>query len=264
MKEDQNLSTVERRRIILEKLHQNKLVNIVQLNEQFAVSKVTLRKDLRHLEKKNLLIRSRGGAMPPIKVGDDLSVKKRMVLNLPLKKAIAAEASTLIKEGDTIILDSGTTLMQMAMHLKNIKKLTIITNALDIVVKISEFKNLKIIVPGGIFRKKSFSLVGVTAVENLQMFRADKYFVSADGINLDGVFTSNLDEGQIAKVIMSNAKENIVVVDSSKFDRNGIVNFAPLNKINTLVTDSNIPAKYLDYFTGLGIKVVIAKDFAPE
>lgn len=96
------------------------------------------------------------------------------------------------------------------------------------------------------------------------MFRADKYFVSADGINMDGVFTSNLDEGQIAKVIMSNAKENIVVVDSSKFDRNGIVNFAPLNKINTLVTDSNIPANYLDYFTGLGIKVVIAKDFAPE
>jgi len=257
---DQNISTVERRRIILDQLQQNKQVNIAQLSEQFGVSEVTLRKDMRYLENKNLLIRSRGGAMLPVKVGDDLSVKKRMVLNLELKKSIAAAASSLIKEGDTIILDSGTTLMQLAKHLEKIKKLTVISNALDIVLKLSEFNNLKIIVPGGIFRKNSFSLVGATAVENFQMFRADKYFVSADGINAEGIFTANLEEGQIAKIIMSHAKENIVLIDSSKFDRNGIINFASLSKIHTLVTDKNIPESYLNHFTELGIKVVIAED----
>jgi len=256
----QNISTVERRRIILEELQQNKQVNISKLNDQFGVSEVTLRKDLRYLENKNLLIRSRGGAMLPVKVSDDLSVQKRMVINLEQKKSIAIAASSLIKEGDTIILDSGTTLMQLAKHLEKIKRLTIITNALDIVLKLSEFSNLKIIVPGGIFRKNSFSLVGVTAVENFQMFRADKYFVSADGINAEGIFTANLEEGQIAKIIMSHAKENIVLVDSSKFDRSGIINFAPLAKIHTIVTDKNIPQNYLSHFTTLGIKVVIAED----
>ncbi len=260
MTEHQTISTVERRRIILEELQQNKQVDISQLKNLFHVSEVTLRKDLRYLENKNLLIRSRGGAMISVKVGDDLPVKKRMVINLGLKKLIALKASSLIKEGDTIIIDSGTTLMQLAGHLNKIKRLTVITNALDIAVRLSEYDNLKIIVPGGIFRKKSFSLVGVMAVENIQMFRADKYFVSADGINTEGLFTSNLEEGQIAKTIMSNARENVILIDSSKFDRKGIINFAPLSKIHTLVTDRNIPGNYLNYLNETGIKIIIADD----
>ena len=258
MTRNQTISTVERRRIILEELQQNKQVDVAQLKNHFDVSEVTLRKDLRYLESKNLLIRSRGGAMVPVKIAEDLSVKKRMVINLELKKQIASKASTLIQDGDIIIIDSGTTLMQIADHLKKIKRLTVITNALDIAFKLSGFSNLKIIVPGGILREKSCSLVGVTAIENMQMFRADKYFVSADGINEEGLFTSNLEEGQIAKLIMSNAKENIVLVDSSKFDRQGIINFAPLAKIHTLVTDGNIPENYLNSLSSLGIKVIIA------
>lgn len=252
---NQFISTVERRRIITEELHKNKQVDILQLKNLFNVSEVTLRKDLRYLENKNILIRSRGGAMISVKVGEDLSVKKRKVLNLQQKKLIALAALSLIREGDTIILDSGTTIMQLASHLDK-HKITVITNALDIAIKLSEFSNLKIIVPGGIFRKKSCSLVGVNAVENIQMFRADKYFVSADGIDMDGLYTSNLDEGQIAKIIMSHAKENIVLADSSKFDKKGIINFAPLSKITTLVTDSNIPEQYHTHFNEMGITVM--------
>lgn len=254
----QKISTVERRRIILEELKQNKQVYVSQLNKRFTVSEVTLRKDLRYLEKKNLLIRSRGGAMLPVSIGNDLSVEARKVLNLKLKKNIAATACSLIKEGDTIIIDSGTTLMQLAKLLKNFNNLTIITNALDIAVELSTFKNLKIIIPGGIFRHKSFSLVGVNAIENLQMFRADKYFVSCDGINEEGLFTANLEEGQIAKMIMLHAKENIVLVDSSKFGRLGIINFAPLDKIHTLVTDEGIPEKYTQQLSATRIKIIIA------
>ncbi|MGV8137914.1 MAG: DeoR/GlpR family DNA-binding transcription regulator [Mangrovibacterium sp.] len=258
MVNDQGISTVERRRIILEELRQNKQIYIPELNRKLGVSEVTIRKDLRYLEKKNLLIRSRGGAMMMVKVGDDLSVEERKILNLAQKKSIAAAAASLIKEGDTIIIDSGTTLMQLAGLLKNSKELTIITNALDVAVKLSESNNLKIIVPGGVFRHKSFSLVGAAAVENFRMYRADKYFVSADGINSEGLFTSNLEEGQIAKMIMSYAKENIVLVDSGKFDRTGIVNFAPLSKIHTLVTDNKIPESHYQDLTDSGIKVIVA------
>jgi DeoR family transcriptional regulator of aga operon len=257
MTKDPSILTVERRRIILEQLYQNKQVSIFQLKKQFRVSEVTLRKDLHYLENKKLLIRSRGGAMLPVKIGNDLSVDKRKVLNLSKKKSIAFAASSLFKAGDTIIMDSGTTLMELAKLLKGKENMTIITNALDIALKISEVDDLKIIIPGGIFRKKSYSLVGVNAVQNLQIYRADKYFLSADGITADGVFTSNLEEGQIAKIVMSHAKENIILVDSSKFGRMGIINFAPLNKIHTLITDKKIPKEYNDMLVKLGIKVVI-------
>jgi len=258
MIKEKNISTVERRRIILEELQKNKQVDISTLKNMFSVSEVTLRKDLRYLENKNLLIRSRGGAMLSVKVGKDLSVRKRMVLNLDLKKSIAKAALPLIKDGDTIIIDSGTTLMQLICLLGKVRNLTIITNALDIAIKLSEYNHLKIIVPGGTFRKKSCSLVGVNAVENFQAFRADKYFVSADGINRDGLFTSNLEEGQIAKLIMANAKENIVLIDSSKFNKTGTLNFAGLGKIHTLVTDKYIQPDCLHYLKESAIEVIIA------
>jgi len=255
-----NVSTVERRRIILEELQTKKQVSISMLKAMFRVSEVTLRKDLRYLENRKLLIRSRGGAMQAIQVGDDLSVQQRQILNLKLKKSIAKAACKLIKQGDTIIMDSGTTLMQLAQQLNKIKELTIITNALDIALKLSEFENLKLIIPGGIFRKKSYSLVGVNAAENFQMYRADKYFFSADGISSDGVFTSNLEEGQIAKIIISNAKENIVLIDSTKFDREGIVNFSSLSNIHTVITNGNIPKKYINLFKTNNIKVVYTEN----
>lgn len=257
---DKNSSTVERRRIILEELQQHKQVGISALKKRFGVSEVTLRKDLRYLENRQLLIRSRGGAMMPLKIGKDLSVKKRMVLNLDLKKSIARAARSLIKDGDSLIIDSGTTLMQLVCLMDKARNLTIITNALDIAIKLSEYNHLKIIVPGGIFRKKSCSLVGVNAVENFQAFRADKYFVSADGITREGLFTSNLEEGQIAKIIMSNAKENIVLIDSGKFDKTGIMNFASLNRIHTLVTDNQIQPEAIKYLEESGINVIIAKE----
>lgn len=258
MKEDQTISTVMRRRLILEALHQQKQVDVVQLSRRFGVSEVTIRKDLRYLERKNLLIRSRGGAMAPLKVGDDLSLVERKVMHLREKRAISIAASSLISEGDTIILDSGSTLIQLAKNIKKISNLTIITNALDIAYKLSMIGEAKLIVPGGLFRKKSRSFIGVNAVENLKMYQGDKYFFSADGITKEGVFTSNLEEGQIARIIISNAKENILLVDSSKFDCKGLINFAPLSRIHTIVTDHGIPKKYRAHLQALGIRLIIA------
>lgn len=252
------MTTVERRRIILEELGKSKQVKMVDLYHLFNVSQVTIRKDLQYLESRNLLIRSRGGAMLPVKVADDLSVKQRMVLNLEHKKAIAGAAASLIKEGDTIIIDSGTTLMQMADLLQNARNLTVITNALDIALRLSEYDHLKIIVPGGVFRNNSFSLVGTLAAENFRMYRADKYFVSADGINEEGVFTSNLEEGQLAKLILSNARENILLIDSSKFGRMGLINYCSLEKFDIVITDRNFPREYQKLFNSFNIKVIVA------
>ncbi len=258
MKESTHISTVERRRLILEEIHHKRQVDVVPLSTRFTVSEVTIRKDLRYLESKKLLIRSRGGAMALMQVADDLSVEARKVLNFHEKKSIAEAASSLINEGDTIIIDSGTTLMQFAKYLEHSNNLTVITNSLDIANQLSNYEHIKLIIPGGLFRMKSRSLIGVAAVENLKIYRADKYFVSADGISDEGIFTSNLEEGQIARMILSSAKENIVLIDSSKFDREGLINIAPLSKIHILVTDKKIPKRSVSYLTEQGVKVIIA------
>jgi len=258
MNGDHTISTVHRRRLILEALQKHKQVDVIQLSKQFEVSEVTIRKDLRHLERKNLLIRSRGGAMAPLKVGDDLSVEERKVMHLREKRAIAIAAGSLISKGDTILLDSGTTLIQLVKHIKKTANLTVITNALDIAYKLSMTGACKLIVPGGLYRKKSRSFIGVSAVENLKMYQGDKYFFSADGLTKAGVFTSNLEEGQIARIIISNAKENILLIDSSKFDCKGLINFAPLTRIHTVVTDHKIPKRYRTHLEALGIRVIIA------
>lgn len=258
MKGQQIISTVMRRRLILETLQKHKQVDVSQLSKQFEVSEVTIRKDLRHLERKNLLIRSRGGAMAPLKAGDDLSVEERKVMHLREKRAIAIAASSLITDGDTIILDSGTTLIQLAKQIKRTVNLTVITNALDIAYKLSMITTFKLVVPGGLFRKKSRSFIGVNAVENMKMFQGDKYFFSADGITREGIFTSNLEEGQIARIVISNARENILLIDSSKFDCKGLINFAPLTRIHTIITDHKIPKKYKTHLKTLGIRLIIA------
>ncbi|MEZ5070983.1 MAG: DeoR/GlpR family DNA-binding transcription regulator [Bacteroidales bacterium] len=252
------ISTLERRRVILEELRKNRQIFIPELSRRFGVSEVTLRKDLKYLENRNLLIRSRGGAMCPVQIGDDLPVESRQVMHIRQKKDIAARAADLIEDGDTILLDSGTTIMQLAGLLGGKKNLTVITNALDIAVRVATFEEVKLIVPGGVFRRKSHSLVGAMALNGLGVFRADKYFVSADGLTSEGLFTSNLEEGELARTIISHAKETIALVDESKMGRTGQMNFADLDAISVLVTNGAVPKHILDALAQTGGLVLTA------
>ena len=252
-------SCVDRRSDILKQLEKNDQVNVFELSKQFSVSEVTIRKDLRYLEKKNILIRSRGGAMKQSLINVDLSIYDRRRQNIKLKEAIGSAAADMIFSGETVLLDTGTTIMQIARHLPKKINITVITNSVDITFRLAEYPNIKVIMPGGILRRNSLALVGEQAAESLRGFYCDKYFLSADGIDLErGMMTTNIEEASLARINIKNSRKVIALIDSSKVQSKGITTIAPLTAIDTLVTDSGIPAEILEKIKALGVYVIVA------
>lgn len=251
-------SCVDRRTLILKQLEKNDQVNVFELSRQFNVSEVTIRKDLNHFEKKNILIRSRGGAMKQSLVNIDLSIYERRRQNMNLKEAIGAAAANMILQGETILLDTGTTIMELAKHLSKKIEITIITNSVDITYRLSEFPNIRVIMPGGILRRNSIALVGEQAAESLRNFYCDKYFLSADGIDVEkGMMTTNIEEASLARINIRNSKKVFALIDSSKFQSKGITAIAPLSEVDTLITDRGIPLAILHKIRELGVNVIV-------
>jgi DeoR family transcriptional regulator of aga operon len=251
-------STVDRRAEIMKQLEQEEQVNVLELSRQFNVSEVTIRKDLSHLEKKNILIRSRGGAMKRSMLNIDLSIYDRRRQNIKLKAAIGAAAAGMINNGETILLDTGTTVMELARNLPKKIEITVITNSIDITFRLAEFPNIRVIMPGGILRRNSLALVGEQTAESLRNFYCDKYFLSADGVDVErGMLTTNIEEAALARINIKNSQKVFALIDSSKFQSKGITAIAPLAQIDTLITDSGIPLNILKEIRNLGVNVVV-------
>jgi len=251
--------TVERRAKILELLDEHGQVRVSQLKEMFGVSEVTIRNDLDRLEEKRLLIKTRGGAIQTQRVGFDYEFNKELSLFLKEKQAIGKKAAELVKEKDTIILDSGTTTLEVARNLTHFNDLTIITNGIKIVSELCRFPNLKIVMLGGSIRQSSLSLIGPIAEENLKSLYCDKLFLGVNGIDSKyGMFTTYIEDASLARVMISMSKEVVVVTDSSKFQKRSFSIVAPINTIDILVTDANIPKDESRNLSNAGVSVIIA------
>lgn len=255
-----SISTVDRRRQILEQIHEQGQVFIRKLSEQFKVSEVTVRNDLEQLERKNLLIRARGGAINfEGHVGADRQIAEKNRINYRQKALIGERAAGLINEGETIILDSGTTTAEIVKNISDFKKLNIITNALNIVELLIAHPHVNTIIPGGYFRQNSMSLVGPLAERNLRNFYVDKVFLSADGFDTKyGIYTPNIDESHLNQIMIEVAKEIILVVDSSKFKRKSLAFICPVEKLDIVVTDGGISSEDKQRLEEVDIKVIIA------
>lgn len=253
-------STVERRRKILHLLNENGQVFVQELCKEFNVSEVTIRKDLDLFESKRLLIRSRGGAMKyESSVGTDYQITDKNKMYYAEKVNIGKKAATLVHDGDTIIIDSGTTTLEVAKNLNRDYNITIITNAINIVNQLLQFNNINIIVPGGSVRKNSHSLIGPLAEKSLANFYVDKVFIGVDGFNVSqGAFTPNIEEASLNQRMIEIAKEVILVTDSSKFNRKSLAFICPPNKIDVIVTDDKIDKDVEKHLIEIGIKVIIA------
>ncbi|RYY31091.1 MAG: DeoR/GlpR transcriptional regulator [Chitinophagaceae bacterium] len=259
MEVKKSVSTVERRTLILEKLQAEGQLDVTSLSKGLGVSEVTIRNDLNWLEQKNMLIRARGGAIKVERVGAEVSLSEKNKMHYQEKLRIGKAAAALIQDGDTIILDSGTTTMEINNHLPSISSLTVITNALNIANKLVDHEHVNVIVPGGFLRKNSLSLVGTTAEESFKNYFCDKLFLAVDGFNSTfGLSTPNVEEAHLNRVMISVAKQVIVVTDSSKFHKRSFAFIAPINAVDIVVTDSGIPEDDRKKLETAGIKVIIA------
>ncbi|MFN8255058.1 MAG: transcriptional repressor AgaR [Bacteroidales bacterium] len=253
-------STVKRRNQIILELQKKGQVFVDELSKTYNVSEVTIRNDLEQLERKNLLVRARGGAInfeSKVRIDHRLTEKSR--INFKEKSAIGKAAARLIKEGDTIIIDSGTTTAEIIKNISHLKELTLISNALNIVNELVNLQNVNVIVPGGHLRKNSLSMVGPMAEKNLKNLHVDKVFIGVDGFDTKtGVYTPNIEEAHLNETMIEVANEVIVVADSSKFKRRSFAFICSLNKIHSVVTDSGIEEEDRKRLEDAGIKLSIA------
>ncbi|MBN8785973.1 MAG: DeoR/GlpR transcriptional regulator [Terrimonas sp.] len=259
MRKSGDKTTLQRRVIILEELEKKGQVDVTTLSKTLKVSEVTIRNDLRRLEQKNALIRARGGAIKIDRVGMDFTISDKNKQNLVQKKRIGKAAASLIEPGDTIILDSGTTTMEIAKNLGTVGELTVITNAMNIANQLAEHVKVNVIIPGGSLRKNSLSLIGPTAEESFKNYFCDKLFLAVDGFSVThGLSTPNVEEAHLNRVMIAISKQVIVVADSTKFHKRSFAFIAGTNDIDVLVTDEGIPEEDQKKLETAGIKVVIA------
>ena len=253
------ISTVERRSMIIKELNLNGKVDVNDLSKMFNVSEVTIRNDLSQLEKKNILLRARGGALKIDPVGIDYHILEKDKINIKAKRLIGSKATDFVNEGDTIMIDSGTTAMEFVRSLDNKMTLTVITNALNIANQFFNNNNINVIMPGGFLRNKSFSLIGTPAEKSLRNYFCDKLFLGVDGLDSNyGLSTPNIEEAHFNSAMIETSNQVIVLADSSKIGKRSLAFICPISKIDILITDSGISNDQKVSFENAGIKVVIA------
>lgn len=250
-----------RRAAILAELAQNREVKVASLSERFGVSEVMIRRDLERLERNGFLKRIRGGAiaLPRAIVGEVNASDFRD--HAGEKERIGAAAAALVRPGDHIILDSGTTVLQLARHLQgdllNRGNLTVVTNSLHIVRELGPWAGVQMLLLGGIYLPQYDIVVGPKTVSSLRELCVDKTFLGAKGLTLErGITTSNVLEAEADRAAVEAAQEVVLLADSSKFGVDSLVNLTSLDKIHKVITDVNAPPSMVAALEERGIEVI--------
>lgn len=248
----------ERHSYILEKLKKEGKVNVLNLCDDLNVSSVTIRKDLKLLEDKNLLFRTHGGATVANPYTSDRPVNEKEKIHSEEKMEIGAVAASLIAAHDCIIIASGTTVLSLAKNIKTQEPLTVITAALNVATELNANPAIEVLFLGGILRKSSSSGTGMYAERILEDFSCSKLFLGVDGIDVEfGLTTTHVMEAQLNRKMILAAQKTIVLADSSKFGKKGFGKICGLEDVEQIITDKGISAHILETLRSMGIEVTI-------
>lgn len=251
----------ERRKKILELLEKNsdKLIGVDGLSSKLGVSTSTIRRDLIIMGEKKLIKRVFGGAGLPNESEHDLFFDRRVNLNKEKKERIGAAAASLIKEGEVIMLDIGTTTLQVAKHIKPIREdiLMVITTSIDIAIELEKRKNVKVILTGGELDGRTHGLFGPLVDEMIAKLTFDKLFIGIQGISKEELQDFNLQFLQNKRLFISKAREIIVVSDHTKFGKRGLVSLVPITSVHKIITDRETPQEYVEAIRKEGVEIIL-------
>ena len=248
----------ERRQHILSLIQKEGRVLVDELSDQLALSKITIRKDLDYLQTKELLVRTHGGALP-VQPGAllDPSIEQKEELHHEDKLRIAQAATAMVSEGGCVILDSGTTTTAIARELLAFRRLTVITNALNIASELAR-SDFDVILIGGSLRKNSMSLVGPLAEDVLHEMHADILFIGVDGFDTRyGLTTPNVLEARVNRAMVNAAERVVAVCDSSKFGRRSLSLIVDASAVHHVITDSNLSPEQAKTIREAGIELTL-------
>jgi DeoR family transcriptional regulator of aga operon len=249
----------ERRAQILQQVRSAGRVKVNELAAYFSISAVTIRNDLNELHQRGLVLRSHGGAVIPDTIHRESPVDERLKAHAAEKRRIGALAATIINDGETIILDSGTTTLEIARQIKNKQGLQVITNGVNIAAELLDAPDVQLFIVGGTVRRESASISGRFTEEMLAEFSADKMFLSGAGCDIDfGVSGGNLEETMVNRAMLSISREIILVADSSKFSRRSMARIAPFSEIDIVISDSGLPEEAQVRLRALGCSLMLA------
>ena len=233
--------TSERRQQISALVRERGSVQVAPLAARFGVSVQTIRKDLHFLEKRGVAERSYGGAISAdaVNVAVEPSVETKRAINIDEKARIGALAASMVKPGDSIVLDSGTTALQIAHHLPDDEDITVLTNDLDIVCALARKERITVVMLGGTLRRRNRAFYGAQTVGALDDLHVDKLFLGVDGFDLERGITTHFEpEAMLNRKMVQAARQVIAVTDRSKFGRVCLHRILNVGEIDDLVTDA--------------------------
>lgn len=252
------MTLVNRHTAILAELRTNGTVSVQQLSEKLHVSEVTIRKDLRVLEEQKLLFRKHGGASLTNSYASQRPVSEKAKISSSEKNLIAKAAVDLIKETDSVILGSGTTVHAMAKYIHPEHKLNVITSSLAISLELAQRNSVSVIQLGGIMRSSSDSVVGPYAESFMDQITCGMLFLGVDGIDINyGITTTNLLEARLNQRFIDVSQITVLLADSSKFGKRGFGKICELDAVQHIITDQNVSQEMVNELEELGIKVTV-------
>ncbi len=245
-----------RRSKILDMLFKEGKVRVDDLSAAFDVSEVTIRNDLAELEKSGQLERVSGGAVQTMKNYYNMDLQQRKKKNTKQKRSIALAASKLINDGETLMINSGTTTFFTSLELKKRKNLSILTNSISIATELGDYPTFKVILLGGEVNSQYLFTYGSEAANQIQKYKADKCIISIDGICLEsGLTTYHAQESEITKLMIERSRKKIVVADGSKLGHESFYKICEISEINVWVTNSNQQSGRLKEIESTGIEI---------
>ncbi|WIW70452.1 DeoR/GlpR family DNA-binding transcription regulator [Anaerosinus gibii] len=251
---------IERRKKIIEFLNVQQKATVKELAATLKVTEVTLRSDLKVLEREGLIKRVHGGAVLIEQENPETSFMSRTEENKDKKIMIAHKAVEMVKSGQCLLLDGSTTILEFARILKRMPlRLTVVTNGIYTALELSENPQITVILVGGVLRVGSTTLEGTLGTHVLNKLNFDIMFTSNNGFTIDdGLMDFNVYEADLKRAMANAARKLVALMDSSKFDKSSSASFAPTRQIDTLITDEFISVDTIEQLKKLNVQVVIA------
>lgn len=247
---------VERREFILEFIEKNNSCTVEELSEKLNVSPITIRRDLQYLDDIGKITRTFGGAVLKTNLIDEIPYAEKTTVNKEVKENIAKFAASLIKEGNIIILDAGTTNMEIAKNIKDFKSLTVVSTDINIAAYLCNNSNLKIICTGGIVQNSTGACIGMKTSEFLKNINADIVFIGTSSADVDkGITTPTIDKAEIKKQMLISSNKKILILDSTKFRKVSFAKVCDLKDLDMIITDANLNKNIVNAIKNKGINL---------
>ena len=248
---------IERKNEILAILQKEQRVLVSELSQKYDVTDETIRRDLEKLESEGYVKRTYGGAVLNKNTSMDLPLRIREKNNRREKQIIARLVAQVVEEGDSIMLDASSTSLMIAKELKDMNTLTVVTNAVEVLIELAGHEGVRVISTGGMLRDSSLSLIGTAAQKALSGYNVDKAIISCKGFDMQkGITDSSEVEADMKNAMRSCAKQTILAVDSSKFDHVSFVRFMEPQKGDMVVTDCMKDENWVQFLEEKGVKII--------